>query len=365
MTLRKHYEDKIIDVVVDLIQDRAIMQAALEEIRLKNFAKVRIVVNGSNKYNEEICISRIGRWALMYNVEICSLNSPYTYEDISDKTSLVMTCSESSSPNHSFGRTIVEISSKHLIPSIAIQHGFECIGLHHHPSQDSDYPWGIDIRSDFIASWQPLGKLHSISPRTKGTLVPCGPISLYTRLSWLADSRKCLVNDDQLEKQEKKVINLLICDNSHSPRFRDSKKKKLFGDFLQTITPKKNLICTLRKHPANLRSSNSAHGNLRLLEGELTPYSLKKFDIVITPPSSIAVDAALAGIPVIIWSNSQSDDAINYQPLLCIRDYDEFDHILKVFDREALRRLSKKFIADNFVNKYGGPKLMDLIEVVL
>lgn len=364
MTLQKHLHEKKIDIVVDLIQDRAIMLAVLEDIGSKNLAKIRIIVNNLDKNNINISTSSIGRWALMNNVEIFSVNTPYSYDDISGTTSLVMTCSESSSPNHSFSRKIVEISAKNQIPSIAIQHGFECIGLHHHPSQDSDYPWGIDIRSDFIVTWQTLGKLHSISPRTKSTIVPCGPISLYTRLCWITDPRKGIVKDGHIVKQGNKMINLLICDNSHSPRFRDPTKKKMFSDFLFKITSKENFTCTIRKHPANQRSSVGLNANIKFLEGELTPYSIKNFDIVITPPSSIAVDAALAGIPVIIWSNSHNNDAINYHPLRCIGDYEELEYTLKIFDLDALTRLSSKFISENLVNSYGGSKLMNLIEVI-
>lgn len=334
------------------------MQAVLLEIQRNIRAEIRIVLNSATPFGSSFHDSSIARIAKSSSVTVLEVGRhPAATWDTIDKPDLLLTCSDSTSPNHEFSRQIVEQASILDVSTIGIQHGYECLGILHHTSQDNDYPWGVELSTDYVATWQPIDMLTSVSPFTKSRFIPCGPISDFARLANLLRRTNSPSPTPKIFDKPKRI---LICDNSHSPRFRISGRRESFFEFCSSLSKVKDLDIYTRRHPANKFPVTSSF-SFKTVEGELTPFALKKFDMLISPPSSIIIDGSIAGIPTAVWSDFLiTNDTINYEPLPVVttaRQVEDLAHN----KCSLLKILCRNFIDANLAAVYGGNMLINVI----
>lgn len=334
------------------------MQAVLLEIQRNIEAEIRIILNSTTPSNSDFPYSSFSKIARSSSVAVLEVNRhPEAAWAMISKPDLLLTCSDSTSPNHTFSRQLVEQATILGIPTIGIQHGYECLGIHHHTSQDKDYPWGVKLSTDYVATWQPIDMLSSVSPLTKSRFIPCGPISIFMRLAnLLKQSKAQRLISESLEKPKR----ILICDNSHSPRFKISGRRESFIEFCSDLSRVKDVEVYTRRHPANKFPVTSAF-DFQTVEGDLTPFSLNKFDLLISPPSSIIIDGSISGVPTAVWTDFLiPNDTINYRPLPDISTADQLEEL--VHDKRSfLEKLCHRLVKTNLASSYGGQRLVKLI----
>lgn len=337
------------------------MQAVLLEIQRSFQAEVRIILNSASPSSSRFYDSSIGRLSQSSSVTILEVSQhPAATWATVDKPDLLITCSDSTSPNHKFSRQLVEQASILDIQTIGIQHGYECLGILHHMSQNSEYPWGVELSTDYVATWQPVDMLTSVSPYTKSRFIPCGPISTFARLANLLKKSKSARSTSASSGRTKKI---LVCDNSHSPRFGISGRRESFFEFCSSLSKVKDMDIYSRKHPANKFPVTSPFG-FKTVEGELTPFLLKEFDMLISPPSSIIVDGSIIGVPCIVWSDLLiPNDTINYGSLPVVSTAGQLEDLAHK-KRSQLVSLCRNFIDTNLASTYGGNMLINLISAL-
>jgi len=352
-------------LLADLVQDYTIMHAVALEVSRSPDYTVRIILNKQSSSRKKFYTSRLYASAKAHNYEVAELTAEDIFLPAESKPTLILTSSESSSPNHSFAREITMKSRRYGIPTIGIQHGYECVGISHHPSQDSDYPYGVSLNTDFVTTWQPLSKVRSKHTCTRSRLIPTGPISFFARLAFLTSRGRHfnpISNQARTDRQQIKK-RVLICDNSHSPRFRLQGRREAFRKFCIGLSKANQLEVKVRMHPANRFPVTSGLGFTQH-DGELNPHFLAGFDLIISPPSSIIVDAASIQVPVSVWTDHViPNDTINYTPLPVVSTSKDAIAALEV-PVELTRSLCKDFIDENLASCYGGKRLMNLISAI-
>ena len=355
-----------IDLLVDLVQDFTIMHAVAIEVGRGTDYAVRILLNKESSSRGIFYTSRLYALAKSNNYEVTERSAADIFMTTENKPALIITSSESSSPNHSFARELIMRARRSGIPTIGIQHGYECVGVNHHPSQDNDYPYGVRLNTDFVTTWQPLSKVRSKSIFTSSRLIPTGPISFFSRLAFLTSRGRHfhpMSNQAKTDRQQKKK-SVLICDNSHSPRFRIQGRREAFRKFCIGLSKANQLEAIVRMHPANRFPVTSGLGFTQH-DGELNPYSLAGYDLIISPPSSIIVDAASIQVPVAVWTDHViPNDTTNYIPLPVVSTSQDALATLEL-PVESTRSLCKEFIDDNLASCYGGKRLINLISTIL
>lgn len=354
-----------ITLLLDLVQDYTIMHAVALEVSKSHDYTIRIILNKQSSSRKYFYSSRLFAFAKANNYEVSELTTEEIFLTTEKEPALILTSSESSSPNHTFAREIAMQSRRYGIPTIGIQHGYECIGISHHPSQDSDYPYGVRLNTDFVTTWQPLLKINSKNTCTRSRLIPTGPISFFSRLAYLTSrGRHFHPMPKQLSADRQQIKKrILVCDNSHSPRFRIQGRREAFRKFCIGLSTANQLEVKVRVHPANRFPVTSGLG-FNQCDGELTPYLLAGFDLIISPPSSIILDAATIQVPVSVWTDHViPNDIINYFPLPVVSKTQDAIDTLEL-PEESTKSLCKDFIDENLASCYGGKRLMNLISAI-
>jgi len=352
-----------IDLLVDLLQDRSIMHAVLaENARRAQPRAMRIILNASSEDNQAFFSSSLGKYAQSIGVEILELQNPLAYANLISLSTVVLSCSESSSRNHHFCKTIVEIAKHDVLSTIAIQHGYECVGLLHHPTQDIDYPYGVILASEILLTWQHVHHLKSLSPFSTGALLPCGPISLFLRTAHHLGIRQRNHNTSVLKNQIDS-LNILICDNTQSPRFRLPRRRIEFQEFCRDMAENSMFRVVFRRHPANRMAVSRSLVSAEQIEGDLDPLLLSNFDVVISPPSSILIDAAVLGLPTILWSDDAvQNDTINYPAFSVVRTMRDFIELMNNEGLTQMRHRAVSFVQSVLASDYGGLSLNKVID---
>jgi hypothetical protein len=250
---------------------------------------------------------------------------------------VLITASESTVPEHAFNHEVCRSASPRTA-RITIQHGYECVGLRHHRGHDRAFPRGVRFASDYVLTWAHPDALPDLHPADRGKCMPVGVIK------WLAEDTAAAGDPPghagfrsprKGEPPDSEPLPVLIAENLHSTRFLDPARYQRFRDFILDVNDR-GFAVTIRSHPAR-RTLETGKNNaaLNFLRGDLRAKELRQFGIVVSPPSTILLDAVLAGVPAALYSEEVDlGDCANYPGVPAVRDAGQFVELCG--DRKAM-----------------------------
>jgi hypothetical protein len=259
-----------------------------------------------------------------------------------DGKGVLITASESTAPNHRFNYDVCRIAPPRTA-KITIQHGYECIGLRHHSGHDRAFLKGVRFGSDYVFTWGHLDGLPNLHPADRGKCIPVGVVKGFAEDAAamedsLTDADYPVANRGDLA--DRVPFPVLIAENLHSTRFIDPARHKRFRDFILDVNDS-HLALTIRSHPAR-RTLEKGKDNqaLTFLTGTVQAKQLRQFGIVVSPPSTILLDAVLAGVPAAVWSErAHVGDCANYVGVPNVCDLGQFVELCG--DRRALADIAQ------------------------
>jgi len=228
-------------------------------------------------------------------------------------TSLV-TASESNLRPHKLTHSLTKYANKNRIPTATLQHGFENIGLtysdEHQPIQN------IKFAANHIYTWCVEENLHpEITEENKRKCIPIGCPKYFPKQQPVVetdrDSFECVIG---------------VFENLHWLRYSDDYRAMFLDSLNASLQEFKDTLFLLRPHQAGqwltkrFKGTIPSSDNLQILSpadkrfAKLNARQLfPSIDAVVTTPSTVAIDAVLAELPVAVFRHDLILD--NYNPL--------------------------------------------------
>ena len=251
--------------------------------------------------------------------------------------------SETSDPAHAVPHALTRLANAANIATFTAQHGLMNIGL----TQRSET--GIVIASSVIFTWQDPALLPEwVSEDLRQRCVGVG------RLATVPDLSRGAGTKDEVG----------IYENLHWHLYPDDFRRQFLKGLEQLARSHPDINFTIVPHPAgrwsvNNRASIQWPPNLNLINpsnsvqaGQSGPERLGDFSLVVTTPSSIAVDAAIAGKPIAIWV-PQGFDASYFAPLTLCRTVSDLSGFIESRGRQQ-KTLRESFL-DRVLRRDGDP----------
>jgi hypothetical protein len=244
------------------------------------------------------------------------------WRHLQGKGGLLFAGSESNLAAHAATHRLFRAAPPSFI-TVALQHGFECVGLLQ--SRDHDLAHGREVAfaADVVCVWCDDARLTSLAPSQRSKLLVTGPSALLqTR-----------------PRAKSRGSRGLVCENLHSVRFNvahDSKPDFLadFSEFCSVLL-KENREVVLRPHPGGQwmeKSRIDLPKNVTVNNNPIYKVDLSRYAYGVSAPSSILIDMVLADIPTAVWRGSAGViDAGNYRGLTQISSLSDWLD----FSREA------------------------------
>jgi glycosyltransferase involved in cell wall biosynthesis len=252
---------------------------------------------------------------------------------------LLFTASESHLRNHSTTHDLL----RHVPPTylrVALQHGFECVGLRHSADHVRAHGETASFAADLVCAWTDCDQLASLAPSQRSKVVVTGPTSLLQMAPGKA--------------QAKAGAPGIICENLHSVRFGGAAKAKTefvdtFAEFARIMGKRKRRVA-LRPHVGGQYALNKQlrlPANVQVENAPLYRLDLRQFSYGISAPSSVVIDMLLAEIPTAVWRDSAGDmDASSYDGLNTVSSAHEWVQFAQAAerDRESILAEQSRFL---------------------
>lgn len=233
-------------------------------------------------------------------------NEMDAWSHLRGKRGLLFAGSESDLTAHAATHRLFRAAPPSFI-SVALQHGFECVGLLQ--SRDHDLAHGREVAfaADVVCVWCDAARLTSLAPSQRAKLHVTGPSALLqTR-----------------PRAKSRGSRGLVCENLHSVRFNVAHDLKpdflaVFSEFCGVLA-KENREVVLRPHPGGQwveKNRIDLPKNVTVNNNPIYKVDLSRYAYGVSAPSSILIDMVLAGIPTAVWRGSTGViDADNYRGL--------------------------------------------------
>jgi len=220
----------------------------------------------------------------------------------------------------------------HNVNTYTMQHGLDNVGLTY---SDKVQPIGkVKFASNVIFTWLPLADLHS---------------------SVRADVReKCIhVGCTKLAPEERELTSetqkIAVFENIHWHRYSDQYRVDFLADLNSVAKRFPAVEFIVKPHPSGLWLTGRYTGelpdaaNITILNPEFVTNEwaqscsslLQHVDAVITTPSTVALDAASAGLPVAVVSKNL--DVVAYQPLNLLPDAMDWSKFIEGIGNSEIR----------------------------
>ena len=236
----------------------------------------------------------------------------------------VLSAAESSHPAHAAGHALALRAAASGLPTYTLQHGFENVGL---TGVESD---AAGFASDVVFCWFPAAQTPTDLPSaTRAKLVHAGRPSPVD--GWRGEAEP--------------AFDLGVFENLHWERYSDADRAAFREGLKATAAALPNARIVIRPHPAgswadslrhelapfaNITAASAAEARRELAGSAEILRGIKR---VITTPSTIALDAALAGRPVALAAAGGE----LYEPLPLLRTPEDWIAFASApADRQAL-----------------------------
>ena len=279
------------------------------------------------------------------------------------KTDIFLSTVESTAARQRLPYIITRLANMAGLSTYILQHGFETIGLTY---CDKIHGPEVKFSSRTILTWGPSKELPawvSRETRDKVVAVGCPKKLIITR------------NESSSETGERPII--AVFDNLHWHRYDEHYVATFLSHLEETARQRQKFRFILKSHPVSIRRRSKeltarlgAMDNVDIADmledkesGLTTPLLLSHAMGVITTPSTIALDGALAGVPVAITRYGL--DLSYYSPLTLFDNLEDWQRFLdRIVRRIDLRQ--QKLEGEQFLNRVlvsGDPaaRILDLM----
>ncbi len=234
---------------------------------------------------------------------------------------LLLTASESSAPGHVFVHECCRSAPPRTV-RVTFQHGHECVGLRHHRAHDLQFAQGVRFASDLIFCWQSADELPHLHPADRDRCIAVGVTkSIAHRAAALLEevwAGTTVPHPPSISSLDA----LMVAENLHSVRFTSPQRYERFLRFIENVHAQRSGAMVVRSHPGKrtLEKSKSLWPYV-FLEGTLSAEHFFACKALVSPPSTILLDAALCARPAAVWSDAaELGDAANYAGLPVVTD---------------------------------------------
>lgn len=203
------------------------------------------------------------------------------------------------------------------IRTVTLQHGFECIGFLHNKRHDATAGRIVRFAADIAVGWFEMDRLHGVAPGERSKIFVAGPTPLIGKRT--------------RAKPPNGELQGMVCENLHSVRFVNGRLRESFLGALSSFADRLAMAdqrLVLRPHPAGRftdRSGITIPKNVELSQTPLYDLDLSNFAYVISAPSTILFDFAVARVPVAAWVDTDGlVDASNFEGLAQVATVDDW-----------------------------------------
>ncbi|MBI3252530.1 MAG: hypothetical protein HYZ52_04350 [Candidatus Omnitrophica bacterium] len=275
----------------------------------------------------------------------------------------LVTASESSLRPHAAAYALTRRANRLGIKTFTVQHGFEQVGLTYFDEKDP--PGTVRFASQKIFVW---GELSSLDPQipseVKGRCIPVG----YPR--------ELRLSEIPLGKVEGRPFTVTVFENLHWHRYSDEYRRRFMADLKETARRLPDTTFFVRPHPDQrwfTRHGREVFSGLKnlILADPHAPvwgrYGLSAFlrgsDAIITTPSTVALDAARAGVPVAVVAGDV--DTSRYEPLFLIRETEDWFHFVhlakKAPDNQPLFENSRQMVSRTVISGDAAQRILKVL----
>lgn len=275
---------------------------------------------------------------------------------------LFLSTVESTAAPHKLPYIMTKMANAMGVWTYTLQHGFENIGLNY---CDDIHGPDVTFAARTILTWGQTEELPAWVD--KETLVKSIAVGCPKKLA-------IMENTPSLMAGERPII--AVFDNLCWHRY-DEKYRSTFLKHLKDISEqRKDFRFILRSHPKDVRKrSKKSSGILHRLknvevvdligeeENLTTPWLLSRAVGIITTPSTIALDGALANVPVAV--SRYGLDLTYYTPLCLLDEFGDWqryvDHLTEKSKNNKLKQNGKQFLSRVLVSGDPASKILDIM----
>ncbi|WP_176695918.1 hypothetical protein [Phenylobacterium immobile] len=268
-----------------------------------------------------------------------------------------ISASETNQPAHRAAYALTVAARRRGVATFTLQHGFENIGLTYR-----DAVHGDDVRfaSDYVFTWGKAERLPNwVPPETLYRVVPAGSPKSATRQAVAAGPLP-------IEREWARKVGLF--ENLHWHRYDEADRGRFIERTVEAADRFTDTLFIVKPHGAgrwlNLNADRLPARNNLLLVDSLdpawsafaAPVLAPLLDLVVTTPSTVAVDAVRAGRPVAIFRCANWTTA--YDPLPVLEGFDDWDRFIREgrMDAETVTR-GELFLRGHSLPGDGAPRI--------
>lgn len=239
------------------------------------------------------------------------------------------------------------------IPTFSLQHGLENVGLSY---VDDRHSADVSITSDYVFVWFPPDFAPASSSMGRRKFVYVGAVK-----------EACSEAPPGMQSFNRPVI--AVFENLHWQRYDDAYRRRFVEDMLACAAALPDRMFLLKPHHAGRWAAKAAWShapeNFRLVdpldpewEAYTAPYIIAAAQRVVTTPSTVALDAALAGKPVAVVGYGL--DLPVYEPLPILRSGADWSAFINQ-DADAARvgDCSRAFLRRNVMRSSSADHVID------
>jgi len=254
----------------------------------------------------------------------------------------VISASESTASAHRGAHTLTQRANRQGIATYTLQHGYENVGLTYF---DEEHPVGsIAFASQKIFTWGPLADLpDEVSDETRQKCVAVGcpkfaETSLVNASRIKADVLGSSACSAGIHSPEGGLL-VAVFENLHWCRYSDRYRQQFIEDLEQMATDYPDITVLVKPHHTGRWLTQEYQGRLPTADNLIiadptnpkweiftAPALIEIADVVITTPSTVAVDAVRAGKPVAVVAYDM--DLSNYKPLPLLRSSEDWRSLM-------------------------------------
>ena len=350
-------------ILLDLIQDLDVVTPLLEKSLTRDDLSIQVCVTDWLAKQSPRVEQTLKNLNINYFIVKQKLVREGSEPSLNGFQALV-TASETNAGPHKSAHILTQRFNKAGLKTYTLQHGFENIGLTYF--DEIHTPDSINFASQKILIW---GNLDSLSPRALPEIRErCIPVGCPKEIP---------PKPPQINIPGNREYLIGIFENLHWHRY-DDRYRNLFLEHLEKVALTfPNTTFLVKPHHAGQWLTKRYQGEIPTIENLViadpkkieweaytAPVLINYADGIITTPSTVAFDAAMANCPVSIVSYGLNLQ--RYNPLTFLnRLEDWFDFIQKIQQQETrsnIQNLSSQFLQKNIVLRDVTETIFNLIK---
>jgi hypothetical protein len=345
-------------IVLDLIQDFEVLRPLVTRCA-QNPAWSNLWISVSDRVMTSHLWPQISVYIDVMQIRWFKPISPLDVVNVlGSERAVLITASESSANGHKFSHTVCQLAHRKTF-KITVQHGYECVGLRHHQAHDASLPQGVRFASDVVFTWSACDQLTNMHSSDRAKCIPVGIVKSGVQESAVEDHiGQRLMQAGGKSTQAVSHRRILIAENLHSVRFVDANRYQRFLEFIRGLEADRSVNLTLRSHPGKRTlERDEMFKGYAFLTGTMRAQHFHAFDVFVSPPSTIVLDAVLAGVPTAIWSvREELGDCENYAQIPVVNTCSDIGRWLQNSDDRAIILKNYQWALDNICAVNGTPQ---------